>query len=76
MLPLVMYATTTAFSFSHNLRSTPPIEITSSSGWGENTSTDLRVGRLRRPRILSRKRVNTWPLIGPGDPCRASRGLR
>src|SRR5258707_1224392 len=52
----------------------PPIEITSSSGCGENTSTRCRIGSLERPRILSFSRLNTSPLMGPGAPYLASSG--
>ena len=37
------------------------MEMTSSSGCGEKTTTDLRVGSLRRPLILSRKRLKMAP---------------
>src|SRR5436190_1834620 len=50
--------------------------MTSSSGWGENTSTRSCAGSLARPRILSRSRLNTWPLIGPAAPDRAGDDAR
>ena len=68
MLPLVMYATSIAFSFSTSFRRIPPIEITSSSGCGEKQITRLPRCSLLLPRIRAPSELKTKPLIAPGEP--------
>ena len=61
------------FSFSASLRRIPPIEITSSSGWGEKQTIRLPRASLERPRILAPRALKTTPLSAPGDPYAATR---
>ena len=68
MLPLVMYATVMVLVFWTSLWRTPPMEITSSSGWGEKHTIRAPLGSLERPRILAPRTLNTKPFTAPGDP--------
>ena len=61
-----------SFSFSTSLRRMPPIEITSSSGWGEKQMIRWSRGSLRVPRILAPSALKTSPLSAPGEPYRAT----
>ena len=53
MLPEVSYATCTSWFCCTRRRMVPPIEMTSSSGWGENTITRFCAGMARSGRLVS-----------------------